>query len=125
MIKRIVIAGSREYKNCREAKEIIEHHLSNICKENEIVILSGGCRGADLIGERYAEEKGNRIERHLADWEKYGRGAGPKRNEEMAKLCDCVICFWDGRSKGTKSMLDYAKKYNKLIRVKLIGEQII
>ena len=117
MIKRIVIAGNREYNNYTQAKEELEACLLEIQNEYDIIVLSGGCRGADLIGERYAREKGYKVEKYPADWQKYGRSAGPKRNEEMAKISDLVICFWDGKSRGTKSMIGYAKKYNTPIKV--------
>ncbi len=73
-----------------------------------------------MLGERYSKENEYKIERHPANWQKYGRAAGPKRNEEMAKLCDMAICFWDGKSKGTKSMIDFAKKHNKPLKIKII-----
>lgn len=76
---------------------------------------------ANSIGERYAKDNGFRVEKHPADWEKYGRAAGPIRNREMAEISDYVICFWDGKSRGTKSMIDYAKKLNKSIKIKIIG----
>ena len=117
---KIVIAGSRDYNNYAQAKEYIDYCLSNIRKGNTIIILSGGCRGADMLGERYAKENGFEIEYYPADWERYGRSAGPKRNMQMAQNCDCVICFWDGESKGTKSMIDYARKLHKPIRIKRI-----
>ena len=120
MIKRVIIAGCRYYNNYEEAKAFIDFCLSNIRKKNEIVILSGGARGADAIGERYAEENGFSIEKYPADWEKYGRSAGPRRNEKMAEISDYVICFWDGKSRGTKSMIEYAKKYNKPLKIKTI-----
>ena len=120
MIKRIVIAGCRDFNDYKEAKEYIDFCISNIRKGNEIIIVSGGASGADALGERYAKENGFKIERYPAEWEKYGRSAGPKRNEIMAKICDYVICFWDGKSRGTKSMIEYAKKYGKPIRIKQI-----
>ncbi len=93
MIKRIVIAGCRNYDNYDEAKRYIDFCLSNIRKENDIVIVSGGASGADAIGERYADENGFKVEKHSADWKKYGKSAGPKRNKQMAEVCDYVICF--------------------------------
>ncbi len=120
MMKRVVIAGCRDYNNYNEAKEYIDFCISEIRKKNEIVILSGGASGADAIGERYALENGFKTEKHPADWKKYGRAAGPIRNKEMASLSDYVICFWDNKSKGTKSMIEYAKKLNKPLRVKII-----
>ena len=116
--KRVVIAGCRDYNNYEEAKQYIDYCLSDIRKENDIIILSGCAKGADALGERYAEENGFKIEKHPADWAKFGRSAGPERNEQMAKLCDYVICFWDGKSCGTKSMIELARKYNKPIKIK-------
>lgn len=120
MLIKVIVAGCRNYNNYEEAKSIIDFYLSKICINNEIVILSGGCRGADSLGEKYASEKNYKIERHQANWGKYGKKAGPIRNEKMASLCDFVICFWDGKSKGTKNMIAFAKKYNKPLRVKII-----
>ena len=120
MIKRVVIAGCRDYNNYDKAKAYIDCCLCDIIEDNEIVIVSGGACGADALGERYAKEKGFKLEKYPADWKKYGRSAGPKRNEQMAKICDCVICFWDGKSRGTRSMIEYAKKYGKPVRIKNI-----
>ena len=120
MIKRVVIAGSRDYNNYNEAKKFIDFCLLNIRRGNEIVIVSGGCRGADAIGKRYAKENGFKIEKYPADWVKYGKSAGPLRNEQMAKISDYVICFWDTKSQGTKSMIEYAQRYGKPVRIKKI-----
>ena len=120
MIKRVVIAGCRDYENYEQAKEFIDICLSNVRKENEIIIVSGGARGADAIGERYAKENGFAVEKYPADWEKYGKSAGPIRNKQMAEISDYVICFWNEKSKGTKSMIDYAKKLNKPVKIKII-----
>ena len=120
MVKRVVIAGCRDYNNYDEAKSYIDYCISNIRKENQIIIVSGGASGADALGERYARENGFKVEKYPADWKTYGRSAGPKRNEQMAQICDCVICFWDLKSRGTKSMIQSAKKRGKPVRVKVI-----
>ena len=120
MIKRVVVAGCRDYNNYDEAKTFIDFCLCDIRKENDIVIVSGCARGADAIGERYAKENGFCVEKYPADWKTYGKSAGIRRNEKMAKVSDYVICFWDEKSKGTKSMIDYAKKLNKPVMVKII-----
>ena len=119
--KRVVIAGCRDYDNYDEAKPYIDFCLSNIRQKNHIIIVSGGASGADAIGERYAKENGFKTEIYPANWETYGKSAGPRRNKQMAQIGDCVICFWDGQSKGTKSMINYAEKYNKPIRIKNIA----
>ena len=120
MVIRVVIAGCRDYENYKAAKRFIDICLSNVRKENNIVIVSGGARGADAIGERYAKENGFAVEKYLADWEKYGKSAGPIRNKQMAEIADYVICFWNEKSKGTKSMIDFAKKLNKPVKIKII-----
>lgn len=120
MEKRVVVAGTRTYENYEEAKKYINFCVSDIKNKYKLIFLSGGCRGADLIGERYAREYGYKIERYLPEWDKYGKRAVPKRNKIMAERCDYVICFWDGKSKGTKMMVDYAKKSGKPVRIKMI-----
>ena len=120
MATRVVIAGCRNDNNYQEASQYISLCLKDLVDENEIIIVSGGARGADKLGERYAKERGLKIEYYLPDWDKFGRAAGPIRNEQMAKVGDIVICFWDGVSRGTKTMIDYANKYNKLLRIKEI-----
>ena len=111
--KRVVIAGCRDYNNYDEAKSYIDFCLSNIRKENNIVIVSGCASGANALGERYAKENGFKVEKYPADWKTYGKSAGPMRNKQMAEVCDYVICFWDGKSRGTKSIIAYAKELKK------------
>lgn len=119
-IKRVVIAGCRDYDNYDEAKAYIDICLSNIRKTNEIIIISGGAKGADSLGERYAEENGFKVEKYSADWERYGRSAGPRRNRQMAEISDYVICFWDGESRGTRSMIESARNFGKPVKIKRI-----
>ncbi len=120
MLYKIVVAGSRNYENYNEAKLFLDACLAKVLKHNKVMFLSGGAKGADALGEKYAAEKGFPIKKHPANWAKYGRGAGVIRNETMATECDMVICFWDGKSRGTKSMINLAKKYGKPVKVKQI-----
>lgn len=120
MIKRVVVAGCRNYNDYSQAKKYIDFCISRIKTKYTLIFVSGGCKGADRLGERYATENSFEIETYPADWNKYGRKAGPKRNNEMAKIGDYFICFWDGRSKGTKSMIDYATKAGKPLKIKII-----
>ena len=115
-----MIAGSRTFNDYTKAEKIISDYLRKNYFGKEIVVVSGGCRGADKIGERYAGEKGLKKVIFGAEWGKYGRAAGPIRNEKMAKVADCVICFWDGKSAGTKSMINLAKKYNKPVYINIV-----
>ena len=120
MIKKVVVAGCRDFNNYDIAKRYIDYCISDIRKKYEIVFVSGGCKGADMLGERYARENGMTIERYPAEWDKYGRAAGPMRNKIMAQVCDYVICFWDGKSRGTQTMIEYAKQVGKPVNVKML-----
>lgn len=117
---RIVIAGSRNYKNFEEAEVFIRACLGELKKDTPFIFLSGGCAGADRIGEMFAAKNGYKIEKFPAEWERFGRAAGPIRNRKMAQTCDLVICFWDGKSRGTKSMISLAKEYGKPVKIKMI-----
>ncbi|MBQ9082997.1 MAG: DUF2493 domain-containing protein [Clostridia bacterium] len=121
MLRRVVVAGCRYYCNYEEAKEFIDRCISRIRMEYTLVFVSGCCRGADALGERYAQEHGFLIERHPAEWERFGRQAGPIRNRCMVQCSDFIICFWDGQSTGTASLIDYAREMSKPIRIKNIS----
>lgn len=79
-------------------------------KKKDVVIISGYASGADALGERYAQERGSLLETFPADWKVHGKAAGPIRNTKMAEVADALIAFWDGKSRGTKNMIDTATK---------------
>ena len=94
----------------------------NINKE-DVRIVSGTANGADKFGEQYAEEYGLKLSRFPADWDKLGKRAGYVRNETMAKFAiedgnnGILVAFWDGKSKGTKHMIELAKKYKLEVHI--------
>ena len=114
MIK-VIIAGGRNFENYI----LLKFKCNAILKEinDEIQIVSGGAKGADALGERYAKERGFICKRFEADWDKNGKAAGAIRNSEMAKYADCLIAFWDGKSAGTKDMITKAEKFNLNVRI--------
>lgn len=59
----------------------------------------------------WAVSNGKEIERYPAEWNRYGRSAGYRRNEQMAKIADALIALWDGQSKGTQHMIRLARSY--------------
>ena len=117
----IVIGGCRNYNDYDYFFNSVHYYLSSVCSKYDIVIISGGCRGTDKLAQRYAFEKGYKFEECVAEWGKYGRSAGPIRNRKMVTKADCVIAFWDGKSKGTGNLIDFAKEFNKPIRIVMIG----
>ena len=78
---KVIIAGGRDFKDYDLLKKICNHMLS---QSKEVEIVSGCAKGADSLGEQYAIDMGYRCSKFPADWEKYGRAAGFKRNSEMA-----------------------------------------
>ena len=109
---KLVIAGSRDFKDYSLLSETLDKHLKNRARNKAITIISGTAKGADQLGEQYAKEKGYKVEYYPADWERYGNAAGPIRNTQMAKAADDVIVFWDGKSAGTRNMMEAAQKEN-------------
>lgn len=114
---RIIIAGGRGFSDFDLLCRTCDRYLSRLAQDYEITIISGGARGADALGERYARERGLRVARFPADWEAHGRSAGYRRNVTMAENADCLIAFWDGASRGTKHMIDTATARGLKVRV--------
>ena len=106
---RVILAGCRVFADYELLKEKCDFYLQNKEKE-DIIIVSGHASGADALGEHYAQERGYETEIYPADWKTNGRAAGPIRNAQMATVADALIAFWDGKSRGTKNMIDTATK---------------
>ena len=106
---KVVVAGCRDFADYELLKEKCDFYLQKK-KPEIIVIVSGHASGADTLGERYAQERGYETEVYPADWKTNGRAAGPIRNAQMATVADALIAFWDGKSRGTKNMIDTATK---------------
>jgi hypothetical protein len=114
---KIIIAGSRGFNDYNLLSEKLNTLLKNKIKEYTIVVISGGARGADTLGEVWAAKNKHEFKRFPADWDKYGKKAGYIRNEQMANVADVLVAFWDGVSKGTSNMIDIMNKLNKPVRV--------
>lgn len=121
---KVIVAGSRGFNDYELLKKVCDKMLSNVNK-SEIEIVSGAALGADTLGERYAIERGYKLRRFHADWGKYNRGAGFIRNKEMGEYADALIAFWDNSSKGTKNMIDIAKKRGLKIKIQLFRNEKI
>ena len=114
---KVIIAGSRGFSNYKLLKEKCNRFLREKRKECNIIIVSGHARGADTLAEKYAQDEGFSLEIYPAQWKKYGKGAGFRRNEQMAEVADALIAFWDGKSHGTKHMIDIMNEKNLLVKV--------
>ena len=81
------------------------------------IILSGLAKGADTLAVRYANEHNYQWHGYAADWGRYGKSAGIRRNAMMADEADALIAFWDGSSRGTKNMIELAQAKGLQIRI--------
>lgn len=112
---KVIVAGSRyfnDYKKLEKNLDNLVNYLKNK-KYNIIQIVSGTCKGADLLGEKYAKERNIDIVRFPAKWNTYGKKAGYLRNLEMGEYGDILIAFPVGESKGTYNMINIMKKLKK------------
>lgn len=107
--KKVIVAGSREFDDY----ELLFITMEELTKKlNDPIILSGNARGADQLGEKWAHFNWYLVKLFIPDWDKHGKGAGFKRNEEMAAEADYAAIFWDGQSRGTAHCIEMCKKYN-------------
>lgn len=113
---RLIVAGSRGFWSQDLMNRKLDHLLHNKSPD-EIEIVSGNARGADRFGEVYAHNRGYKVTVMPAEWNKHGKSAGYKRNQQMAEYADACVVFWDGESRGSKHMIDIAKEADMPLRV--------
>ena len=101
---KIAVVGSRTITDV----SLADHIDSEVTE-----IVSGGAVGVDTLAAEYAREHGLKLTEILPQYERYGRAAPIKRNYEIVDYADKVLVFWNGSSKGTLSVINYAKKRNK------------
>ncbi|SRR5712692_3186065 len=102
---RVIIAGSRSMTAAEEVATAIAHSGFAITE-----VISGGARGVDTLGEAWARTHKIPTRRFPAQWERYGKSAGFRRNEAMAHVADALIAVWDGSSPGTCHMIATARQ---------------
>lgn len=100
-----IIAGGRNVTNYKFVEEAVEQSGFTISE-----VVSGCARGADTLGEEYAKKYSIPLKKFPADWDNLGKKAGHIRNCQMGDYADALIALWDGESRGTKHMIDYAMK---------------
>lgn len=85
--------------------------------------MSETAKEADKLGEQFVSIKHYEISKFPANWNSFGKSAGYRRNAEMAKFASeegnigVLIAFWDGKSRGTKHMIDLVRKYRLRVHV--------
>ena len=114
---RVIIAGSRFITDYDLVVKAVKESGFEITE-----VVCGAANGVDSLGERYAKENGIKLSYFYADWKGLGKRAGHARNIQMGNYGEALIAVWDGESKGTKHMINYAKKKKLLVYIKNINE---
>ena len=113
---KVIIAGSRHITDADALRALIDSTGWDITE-----VVSGGCRGVDIMGEEWATERCIPVRTFVADWAQYGREAGELRNREMAHYADGLILLWDAKSPGASCMLRESAKADIPIRHAVYG----
>lgn len=91
--------------------------LGRYLPKNTTEIVSGGAKGVDTSAREYALSHGIKLTEFLPEYTKYGRSAPLKRNITIIEYSDIVLAFWDGKSRGTKFVIDNCRKLGVEVRV--------
>ena len=111
---KVIIAGSRTITDIKHVRDAI----SSYDMESKISeVVSGTAGGVDSLGETWAIDNNKILTKFPANWKLYGKGAGYKRNVQMAEYADILIAIWDGKSRGTNHMINIARKHQLLVCV--------
>ncbi len=111
---RLIIAGGRDFKDDELMGTKLELILGD---ELPDVVLCGMAAGADSLGYVWANANHVEVHEFPAEWDKFGKSAGYRRNEIMALNATHLIAFYDGESKGTRHMIDLARKEGLDVRI--------
>ena len=101
---KVIIAGSRAIADYISVYHAVRRSGFPISR-----VLSGMAAGVDTLAIRFATEDGLPLDPYPAQWSRWGRSAGYKRNVQMADNANGLIAIWDGQSRGTRHMIEYAK----------------
>jgi hypothetical protein len=112
---KVIVAGTRTFNDSELLDKTLQEFQNTILPIDQIV--SGGSCGADLLGERWARQNKIDITYFYAEWNKYGKSAGPKRNQRMAEYADYLIAFWDEKSRGTADMIRKMRNEGKPVKI--------
>ncbi len=116
---RLIVAGDRHFTDYEALASKLDHIVGDSAVE---FVISGGATGTDSLGERWAKANGHDLIRMPALWDHYGRSAGPIRNAHMALLGTHLVAFLAPNSRGTKSMIEIARRKDLNVRVVHVGD---
>ena len=105
---KVAVVGSRN---------LTINNLGDYLPKDTTEIVSGGARGIDRCAREYAKSHNIKLTEFLPEYERYGRSAPLKRNLQIIRYADMVLAFWDGKSNGTRFVIENCKKENVPIKV--------
>jgi len=109
---RLAIIGSRSFNDTKLLNETLRPY-----KDQITLIVSGGAKGADQLGEYWARLHKIETLIFLPDWEKHGKKAALLRNKDIISNCDMAIAFWNYRSPGTRHAIKLCEKQKKPYKI--------
>jgi hypothetical protein len=116
---RTIIAGSRDVADFAVVERALaEAALAGIVPS---VVLCGEARGVDRLGRQWAETRGIPVESYRPDWRRHRRGAGRRRNQQMAEAGEALVAIWNGLSRGTADMIRRARARGLKVHVVRTG----
>lgn len=106
---RVLVCGGRDYCDASTLWGALDT-LRRQSPHDAMIVIQGGARGADQMAREWCESRKVPYENYPAEWERYGRAAGPTRNQQMLDKGnpDLVVAFPGG--KGTADMIRRAKE---------------
>lgn len=115
---KLIVAGGRDFNDYEHLSRVLTvmNAPEELYGDKNVSIVSGMARGADALAVRFAKEHNIVLYEFPADWSK-GKGAGLVRNRDMAYFSNGLLAFWDGKSKGTKHMIDTMNHLNKPVTI--------
>ena len=99
------------------SRGLIVTDLEKYLPQGTTEIVSGGAKGVDASAKKYAEMNGIKLTEFLPEYDKYGRSAPLKRNIAIIEYADIVLAFWDGKSRGTKHVIESCQKTGVPVKV--------
>lgn len=108
---KVAIIGSRGYVKLHQVRAFVMG-LPEGC-----IVLSGGARGVDQTAEQTARARGLDVISIPAQWDKFGKAAGVRRNQEIVAIAHTIIAFWDGISPGTAHSIQIARQQGKTVNI--------
>lgn len=117
---KVIIAGTRNAVCMRDVVRAMEVYREKT-KDSVTEVVSGHCKGADRLGEHWAQERRIPVKKYPPNWQDYGRGAGIIRNKEMADYADTLVALWDGQSKGTANMINEMELRGKFVLIHFVA----